>query len=195
MRIILIGMPRVGKTNVGRELAKRLQVKFLDSDFLLAKKYGTSVSELFDKYGKAQFRALEFLTLKEIFQNNKSFVLATGGGVVDYEPSVKLLRAEKAIVYLTAPLEVIARRILQQKKGGKKFPSFFNCKACEHFTFETEEICKICIIKKLNAIFLSREQNYKNLAYYSIENTAEPEFTVSEILKALAPINLLLEIP
>lgn len=178
-------MPRVGKTRLGRELAKCLQVKFLDSDFLLAKKYGVSVQELFAKCGKEKFRELEFLTLKEIFENNKNFVLATGGGVVDYKASVKLLSSEKTIVYLTAPLEEIAIRILQQKKSGKNFPSFFHCEYCQYFTFETEEVCKTCIIKKLNALFLSREQSYKKLAHFSIDNTTELELTVRKILKAL----------
>lgn len=100
----------VGKSAVGRNLAKRLQRRFVDLDRLIEKSAGMKVREIFEQKGEAYFRQLEKQTLAELL-NLEGQVIATGGGVVLDDENLALLREKTLMIGLSASTEVILRRV------------------------------------------------------------------------------------
>lgn len=110
MIVYLVGMPGAGKSVVGRELAGRLGVPFVDLDERIEAEAGASVAEIFRRDGEAGFRALEAATLVRASTQDPS-VVACGGGVV-LEPANRItLRNTGVVVFLHAPLELLRARI------------------------------------------------------------------------------------
>jgi shikimate kinase len=111
MLISLIGLPGSGKSTVGRQLARRLQVKFVDSDHELELRVGCSVREFFDREGEERFRDLEQQIIEELLADPLVGVLSTGGGVVLRETNRKHLRQHARVVYLKSSPEELFRRL------------------------------------------------------------------------------------
>jgi shikimate kinase len=108
--IYLVGMPGAGKSVVGRELAARLGVPFIDLDAEIERSTGRGVSEIFEEQGESAFRALEADALVKAGMQDPS-VVACGGGVV-LEPANRItLRATGVAVYLDVPLEQLHARV------------------------------------------------------------------------------------
>jgi shikimate kinase len=109
--IVLIGMMGSGKTTIGRALADRLGYGFVDSDEVIQARTGRTVREIFATDGEAAFRRLETDALIDALDSDKPLVVAAAGGVVLAEANRAALRAARArIVWLTAPVEVLAAR-------------------------------------------------------------------------------------
>ena len=110
MIIYLVGMPGAGKSVVGRELAGRLGVPFIDLDTEIERETGRTVAEIFAAEGEAAFRALEADALVKAGTQDPA-VVACGGGVV-LEPANRItLRATGVAVYLDVPLEQLRSRV------------------------------------------------------------------------------------
>ncbi|MDP9327212.1 MAG: shikimate kinase [Actinomycetota bacterium] len=110
MIIYLVGMPGAGKSVVGRELAARLGVPFIDLDAEIERSTGRGVLEIFEEQGESAFRALEADALVKAGTQDPS-VVACGGGVV-LEPANRItLRATGVAVYLDVPLEQLHARV------------------------------------------------------------------------------------
>ena len=110
MIIYLVGMPGAGKSVVGRELAGRLGVPFVDLDVEIERVAGRSVPEIFAQEGEAAFRALEAEALVKAGTQDPS-VVACGGGVV-LEPANRItLRATGVAVFLDVPVEQLRARV------------------------------------------------------------------------------------
>jgi shikimate kinase len=108
--VYLVGMPGSGKSTVGRELAGRLGVPFVDLDAEIERTAGVSVSEIFAAEGEAGFRAREAKALLDAAQHDPS-VVACGGGVV-LEPANRItLRNTGTCVYLDVPLARLRERV------------------------------------------------------------------------------------
>ncbi len=107
--IALIGFMGVGKTAVGRTLAKKLNKRFVELDSLIEQKAGKSIPDIFQQDGEIAFRELEFEVAKEV-ATAKNLVIACGGGIVLNKINIDRLRQEAIIVYLTASLQVILKR-------------------------------------------------------------------------------------
>jgi shikimate kinase len=108
--VYLVGMPGAGKSTVGRELAGRWGVPFVDLDERIERASGASVAEIFRRDGEAAFRAREAATLVDASVVDPS-VVACGGGVV-LEPANRVtLRNTGVVVFLNAPLDVLRARI------------------------------------------------------------------------------------
>jgi shikimate kinase len=107
--IALIGFMAVGKSAVGRNLAKKLRCRFVDLDRLIEKTAGMRISEIFAQKGEAFFRQLEKQTLAKILQQEQQ-VIATGGGVIMDDDSLKLLRDRALLIGLTASVDVLLSR-------------------------------------------------------------------------------------
>jgi shikimate kinase len=108
--IYLVGMPGEGKSVVGRELAGRLGVPFIDLDTEIERAAGRRVSEIFARDGEAAFRALEAEALVRAGAQDPA-VVACGGGVV-LEPANRItLRATGMTVFLDVPIEQLRRRV------------------------------------------------------------------------------------
>ena len=101
--LILIGLPASGKTTVGRQLARRLDMPFFDCDEAIGAAAGCSVSDIFARYGESYFRQLEHRTLEELCRK-ESCVIATGGGAVLREDNRLLLQRSGTVFWLDRSL-------------------------------------------------------------------------------------------
>lgn len=110
MSISLVGLPGSGKTTVGRQLARRLRLPFIDSDHAIESRIGCSIREFFDREGEERFRDIEEDVLDELSQNVDS-VLSTGGGAVLRSNNRINLHARGKVVYLKSTPEELFRRL------------------------------------------------------------------------------------
>jgi shikimate kinase len=108
--LILVGLPGVGKTTIGRAAARQMARQFLDFDEEIERRAGMNVREIFRLKGEEHFRALEFALTKEL-STSGGMVLSPGGGWITQHGSVELLRSAGRIIYLRASPEAVARRL------------------------------------------------------------------------------------
>lgn len=107
--IVLVGLMGVGKSTVGRRLAKRLGLEFVDSDSEIEQAAGYTISEIFERFGEPSFRDGERRVIARLVDGPPK-VIATGGGAF-MDPDTRALLRERAItVWLDAPVEVLAER-------------------------------------------------------------------------------------
>lgn len=112
--IALIGFMGTGKTAVGEALAKKLKRRFVELDWLIEKKAGKSIPEIFQRHGEIGFRELEIEVTKDVARENNS-VIACGGGIVLNRINVDRLREGAVMVYLTASPGAILKRITKDQ--------------------------------------------------------------------------------
>jgi 2-dehydro-3-deoxyphosphogluconate aldolase/(4S)-4-hydroxy-2-oxoglutarate aldolase len=111
-RIYLIGFMGAGKTTIGKKLAERLNVGFLDTDGEFALRHGgVSTGEYISRFGLTAFRFEEQLTLKDIARRSGRFVVATGGGIPVAPGNMEVMKNSGLVVHLSVPLQVIAARM------------------------------------------------------------------------------------
>ncbi|HEX2602630.1 MAG TPA: shikimate kinase [Gemmatimonadaceae bacterium] len=108
--LILVGLPGVGKTTIGRAAAKHLGRRFIDFDQEIERRAGLDVREIFRLKGEEHFRQLEFDLTQEL-SGTSGMILSPGGGWITQTRSVELLRAAGRIIYLRASPEAVARRL------------------------------------------------------------------------------------
>jgi len=108
--ISLVGLPGSGKTTVGRQLAKRLHIPFVDSDHAIEARLGCSIREFFDQQGENAFRQIEAEIISGL-THGPSIVLSTGGGVVLNPQSRSDLRSAGFVVYLKSSPDELYRRL------------------------------------------------------------------------------------
>lgn len=108
--VSLIGLPGSGKSTVGRQLARRLRLPFIDSDHEIEQRLGCSIREYFELEGEARFRDLEASVVDELTQAPQG-VLSTGGGVVLRPENRQHLHERTTVVYLNAIPEDLFRRL------------------------------------------------------------------------------------
>ncbi len=108
--IVLIGMMGVGKTHVGRLLAKDLGVEFYDSDKVIEEKAAMSVAEIFDVFGEAKFRAVEKRTVLDLL-NESGCVISTGGGAITNTITLEVIKRKATCIWLRADLDTLWGRV------------------------------------------------------------------------------------
>jgi shikimate kinase len=108
--ISLVGLPGSGKSTVGRQLARRLQLPFFDSDHVIEERLGYSIRDAFERDGEAYFRDLEEAVLDELSQNPRA-VISTGGGAVLRLGTRQLLNTRGQVVYLNSTPDDLFRRL------------------------------------------------------------------------------------
>ena len=107
--VALVGLPGSGKSTVGRQLARRLQLPFIDSDPVIERRLGCSIRAYFEREGEESFRDVEEAVLDELTQTHTG-VLSTGGGAVLRPGNRERLHTRMHVVYLhSAPDEVFRR--------------------------------------------------------------------------------------
>jgi shikimate kinase len=114
--VALIGFMGVGKSAVGKVLAERLEKTLIEVDFLIVRKAGKSIPQIFREDGEIAFRELEIEVIKDIAKGVNQ-VIACGGGVVLNKINIDRLKQNSVIVWLTASPEVIAERIAYDREG------------------------------------------------------------------------------
>lgn len=107
--VSLVGFMGSGKSSVGFSLAKKLGLKFLDSDQLLTERLGISIKEFFEKFGEFAFREEETKLLKLVMEE-RSFILSTGGGAYISEEN-RIVLSKGITVYLDTSFDVLMKRL------------------------------------------------------------------------------------
>lgn len=117
MKIILIGYMASGKTAIGGLLSENLGIPFLDLDHQISEKQGMTISEIFQHKGEIAFRKMEMKTLKALLSEDKSYVLALGGGTPCYGRNLELLKQSPntRVIYLRASLETLTGRLMKER--------------------------------------------------------------------------------
>ena len=110
IRCALVGMPGSGKSTVGRQLAHRAGVPFIDLDHRLEQTLGTTIRSFFEAEGEARFRDIESQVLADVAQQPGGMVLSTGGGAVLDPMNREHLKAGGWVVYLDVPPDVLWHR-------------------------------------------------------------------------------------
>lgn len=162
IRCALVGMPGSGKSTVGRQLAHRLGVGFVDLDHRLEQIIGTTIRSFFETEGEERFRDLEARVLAEVAQEPGGLVLSTGGGAVLRPENREVLRQMGAVLYLRASPEEIFKRVKHDRtrpllQGGNP-------------------------LEKLRDLYAQRDRLYRETAHYVIE-TGRP--TVSTLVNMI----------
>ena len=113
--LILIGMMGSGKSTIGRLLAQKLNLKFLDIDFLIEKKTKMKIAEIFENKGEEIFRKLEKeITLK--FLNKANCIISLGGGAFINEIIKKKVKKKGIAIWLNWNPQTLINRIRKNKK-------------------------------------------------------------------------------
>ncbi len=163
--IILIGAMGAGKSTVGRRLAKRLKIKFYDSDKVIEEKTGVDIPTVFEYEGEKGFRLREEKAIKELCQL-ENIVLATGGGAILSETTRELLSSSGTVFYLQATVESLVKRT----KDDSRRPLLNVADRSQ----------------TLQALLQQREPLYKKVADYVIKTDRHTtNWTVNQILKYL----------
>jgi shikimate kinase len=108
--LVLVGLPGSGKSTVGRQLARRLSLPFVDSDHAIEQRLGCSIREYFEREGEDRFRDVESEVLDDLSQR-ASGVLSTGGGSVLRPVNRERLKARGQVFYLRSTPEEVFRRL------------------------------------------------------------------------------------
>lgn len=109
-----MGLPGSGKTTIGRQLARRLALPFVDSDHVIEHQLGCSIREFFAREGEDSFRDVEQQVLDELTRTHQG-VIATGGGAVLREVNRRRLHERGQVVYLRSSPDDVFRRVRHDK--------------------------------------------------------------------------------
>lgn len=108
--IVLVGMMGVGKTTIGRRLAVRLKLDFVDADEEIEKAAGMSIAEIFEKFGEPYFRDGERRVIARLIDGSPK-VIATGGGAFINDETRKLILERALSIWLDADIKILAERV------------------------------------------------------------------------------------
>lgn len=114
--IFLVGMPAVGKTTIGRELAKALGVPFVDTDVFIERRYHSDVSDMIACCGIEKFRKREKVALLELSCHH-DVVIATGGGMACYDDNMATMTSRGITIYLTSSIEILSQRLYTYRES------------------------------------------------------------------------------
>jgi shikimate kinase len=107
--LVLVGMMGAGKSSIGRRLAARLGIPFVDADAEIESAAGMTIAEIFERHGEPYFRAGEARVIARLLDNGPQ-VLATGGGAVMDQRTRDLIQIKGISIWLKADLEVLMKR-------------------------------------------------------------------------------------
>jgi shikimate kinase len=117
MKIILLGYMASGKSTIGRILAEKMQIPFIDLDDYIEKKEEKTISEIFETKGEIYFRKQEHIYLKELLEKQEDFILSLGGGTPCYAGNMDVLLSfnDAKSVYLKTSINTIVDRLTNEK--------------------------------------------------------------------------------
>lgn len=111
--LVMVGLMGCGKSAIGRRLANRLSLPFVDADEEIEKRAGMSISDIFAEYGEAHFRDREAKIIASLLEAGPQ-VLATGGGAYMNEDTRAAVAAKGVSIWLRAQLPVLMRRVTKR---------------------------------------------------------------------------------
>jgi shikimate kinase len=164
--VVLVGMMGVGKTSIGRKLAERLGLPFVDADEEIEKAADLSVTEIFERFGEAYFRDGERRVIARLIEG-KPKIVATGGGAFINAETRALILARAHSVWLNADIDVLVERVSRRNHR----PLLTGRDARE-------------VLTELGA---KRDPIYAQAGIHARSDTSPHSVTVDQIMKALFP--------
>jgi shikimate kinase len=163
--IVLVGMMGVGKSSIGRRLAARLGVPFVDADSEIETAAGMNIPDIFARHGEAYFRNGEARVIARLLESGPQ-VLASGGGAVMNADTRAAIKTKGVSIWLKAEFDVLMRRIAKRKN--------------ERPMLQTDDPSET-----LRQLLITREPFYA-LADLTVQSREAPHETiVAEIMRAL----------
>ncbi|MBU3111177.1 shikimate kinase [Clostridium lacusfryxellense] len=107
--IVLIGMPGCGKSEIGKILAQKTEMEFIDVDDFIESSNKLTITQIF-KNGEVSFRDIESIAVREL-SKKKSVVISTGGGVIKMYENILSLKKNGLIIYINRPIQNIVEDI------------------------------------------------------------------------------------
>ena len=159
--IVLIGMPGSGKTTIGRKLAKKLNLDFIDTDNEIEKRERLCINEIFKIKGEEYFRACEKDVLKTVIKKNA--VISTGGGIILDVDNIRIIKENaNKIIFINRDLKDIL----------------------EDITISTRPLIKDDI-NSIYKLYEERYDKYLTLCDIKIENNSDIEAVIRNITDKL----------
>ena len=158
--LVLTGMMGVGKSTIGRLIAKRLKIKFIDVDKVIEKKEKKTIKRIFEDNGEKYFRKLEEKTTLKILKNNRSVIALGGGAFINKEIRQKVL-SSCVSVWLKVDLDKLIKRynkndrrpLLNKKKLNTDVKRIYQSRkkiySLANFKINCDNIDKIKIVQKI----------------------------------------------
>jgi shikimate kinase len=138
--IFLIGMPSSGKSTLGRQLAKRLDYQFVDTDDLIENQEIATIADIFKYKGEDYFRLVESKILIGI-QPNQKLIVATGGGMPCFHDGMNFIKINGMSIFLNVSPEDLMKRI--QKSDVNNRPLIDKKKSQHELLASIKERCKV----------------------------------------------------
>jgi XRE family aerobic/anaerobic benzoate catabolism transcriptional regulator len=165
-RIALIGLRGGGKSTLGRMVAGKLKVPFIELDREIERRSGASLSEIFDMFGQETFRRAEREALDDVLRQHRAFVMATSGSIVTDPGTMELLLSSCFTVWVRAAPEDHMKRVIDQ---GDMRPMAHSARAMDD----------------LIAILKSREPLYAKAETALITTGKTPEQNLAELMRVI----------
>ena len=159
----------VGKSAIGRTLARKLRRRFVDLDRVIERAEGSKVREIFEREGEAYFRQLEKQALATVLEANNQ-VIATGGGVILDDQNIQILRDKAVLIGLSAEMDVLLARagdatkrpLLQGSNRREKIEDLLRQRAARyaqaHVTIDTSNLTVDQVVKKIMGMLEVRKR-------------------------------------
>ena len=138
MLYFLIGFMGSGKSYMGKNLSKVLEIPCIDMDTQIEKNEGMSIKDIFEKKGEAYFRNLEHQFLLELDSNDNK-IISTGGGVPCFFDNIKIMNQKGLTIYLNRSKDVVMRQLM---KGAHKRPLLKNKTEAEISDFYNQKLAE-----------------------------------------------------
>ncbi|MGQ9724753.1 MAG: shikimate kinase [Tepidimonas sp.] len=159
--VYLIGLPGAGKTTVGRQLARRLQLPFVDSDQVIEGRIGCTIRAFFEREGEAAFRDLEQAVIDELTRGDPC-VLSTGGGAVLRPDNRRHLRERGRVFYLRSTPDELIRRLRHDR---------------------TRPLLQVADpVQRLRELYAARDPLYRETAHHVIETSRPSVATLVNLI-------------
>jgi len=162
--VFLVGFRGTGKTTIGRLLAEHRGCSWVDADDVIERHAGMTIRQVFEAEGEAGFRRRESAVLEQLCAR-REHIIATGGGVVLHEANRERLKAAGRVIWLTADVETIRRRLEDDRTTSERRPVL-----TVGGRTEIEELLRV------------REPLYRAVADFIVDTSGRtPEEVVSDI--------------
>ena len=158
--IVLIGIMGCGKTTVGKLLAEKLNINFVDLDAEIEKDTKMKISDIFSTYGEEYFRNIEEKTAEK-FSKKSDLIISAGGGIITKENSINFLKQSGTVIFIQRDLEKIIKNNLSDRPFLKNNPS------------------------AIYDIMEKRRKLYEKYSDFSVENDTLPEITAEKIIEII----------
>lgn len=116
MRIFLIGFMASGKSTVGKKLAKKLNLPFIDLDDYIEEKYNATIRLLIYDKGMDKFREIEKESLETLINKHENIVISTGGGTPCFFDNINLMNNSGVTIYLEVDIHTLVDRLMYAKQ-------------------------------------------------------------------------------